>query len=182
MKHRLLTLVLAVSVAGAASSDRPPLYDAAVLNDRAKVDALLARDRSLVHARDRFGFTALHGVAGEHHSAMARLLIARGADVNARNDEGITPLHLAAWPEIVDVLIQAGAQLEARDKQSRTPLMVNAADPGKLDAMQALLRHGVDVSARDARGRTALDIARDVAPVRGDDDKVRVLLGHKGPR
>jgi ankyrin repeat protein len=56
----------------------------------------------------------------------ARLLIAKGADVNAANDNGETALHIAVGrgDGLVRFLAENGARLDARDKSERTPLDV----------------------------------------------------------
>jgi ankyrin repeat protein len=53
-----------------------------------------------------------------------KLLIARGVDVNAFNDNGQTAMHFAAQvsDDIVRYLAVHGAKLEPRDKQGRTPV------------------------------------------------------------
>ena len=71
----------------------------------------------------------------------ARLLIGRGADVNARNKSGDTPLHTAAWRgnmEVAKLLLGEGALINAKDSQNRTPL--DAAVKAKYKAMIDLLR------------------------------------------
>jgi ankyrin repeat protein len=54
-------------------------------------------------------------------------LIRDGADVNARNNDGWTPLMLAAGhstsPEIVTVLLEKGAEVNASNSYGITPLM-----------------------------------------------------------
>jgi ankyrin repeat protein len=54
-----------------------------------------------------------------------QLLVDAGVDVNHANDEGITPLHLAAQAgldSVVTLLAQHGARLDAKDKKNRTPV------------------------------------------------------------
>lgn len=59
--------------------------------------------------------------------AEVRFLIFLGADVNARNTYGITPLMLAASrnrnPAVIETLINAGADVNAKDQGGRTALM-----------------------------------------------------------
>jgi ankyrin repeat protein len=53
------------------------------------------------------------------------LLVERGVDVNAANDDGLTAVHLAAQAgldSVVTVLAKAGAQLDVKDKKGRTPV------------------------------------------------------------
>jgi hypothetical protein len=52
---------------------------------------------------------------------IARLLLDRGADINARDVRGWTPLHFAMRVEVVRVLLERGANVNAEDKQGRTP-------------------------------------------------------------
>jgi uncharacterized protein len=74
------------------------IYDAAVYGDLDQVREIVEAHPEAVNETDEYGFTPLHGLAGEEHVEIAQFLIDRGAEVNAANDEGITPLHLATWP------------------------------------------------------------------------------------
>jgi ankyrin repeat protein len=65
--------------------------------------------------------------------AMLRLLMDLGADVNAFNDEGMTPVHGAAQRgsvPIVEFLLANGAKLEVKNKRGRTPLDEAIGDEG----------------------------------------------------
>ena len=150
----------------------PEIYDAAVFGDLQKVDRLLALDPLAVNAKDEYGFTPLHGVVGEHHFEMAEYLIAKGADVLSKNDNGVTPLHLASSPEMVRILVKHGADLEAREDGGGTPLHLASENPEALDVMRELLSLGADVNARDYSGGTALATAL----ARDEQDKVDLLL------
>lgn len=52
-----------------------------------------------------------------------------GADPNARDEDGETPLHWAKTGEVVAMLLQAGADLDAREKYGMTPLHTAAKKP-----------------------------------------------------
>ena len=65
-------------------------------DSRAKlVGVIAARESGLVHAKDRNGSTALHRAVMHGREAVARVLLAAGADKHAPNRRGQTPLHLA---------------------------------------------------------------------------------------
>jgi hypothetical protein len=63
-----------------------------------KLVKLLTPDgaRKKVNALDGEKLAPLHYAARYHHLAMAKALVASGADVNVRGAEGLTPLHYAA--------------------------------------------------------------------------------------
>jgi ankyrin repeat protein len=71
------------------------------------------------------GRTPLHESSGMGHKEIVELLIAKGADVNAKDDEGLTPFALATslWrTEIAELLIVKGADVNAKMNNGHTPL------------------------------------------------------------
>jgi ankyrin repeat protein len=111
MKNVCLCAALAVLACGCAS---PSLLNPAAKGDIAKVSALLASGTDPnEHRRAYANRTALHLAAAKSQVAVARLLIERGANVNAKAACGSTPLHFAACAgntEMVHLLLQAGAE------------------------------------------------------------------------
>ena len=87
---------------------------------------------------------------------LAELLIAQGADVNAKNNEGKTPLQLALKRENMDVvvlLIAKGAQftdkeVTSKDKQGYTLLHYAARGDSKR-AIELLIAKGIQVNANN---------------------------------
>ena len=102
-------------------------------------------------------YTPLHYAAALQKPDIAALLIAHGANVNAEDMFGTTPLlaasvggHLAT----MRLLIEHGANVRAAERNSgQNALMRGVHD---VEIARLLLDHGVDVNARDRQGRTAL--------------------------
>jgi hypothetical protein len=89
------------------------------------------------------------------------LLLQQGADVNAKDAMGVTPLHLAVQSEdsmLATILLEKGANIHARTQQGETPLHVVAAQ-GRLGMAEVLVVHGADVNAADNLGRLPLKLA-----------------------
>ena len=123
-----------------------------------------------LEARDDEGGTALAFAACSCAQASMndtrpaiRLLLARGARIDARNKVGRTPLMTAVeWGKAhtAALLLERGARVDARDDDGQTALMMVSdarAEDVKLTAL--LLKHGADPHARDRRGMTAVDRA-----------------------
>lgn len=95
--------------------------------------------------------------------ACAELLLRHGSRVDARAEDGLTPLILAAQhglTENVRVLIDGGAHLNASESNGWTALHY-AATNGELEVAELLIARGADIKAKDKRGRTALQVALD---------------------
>ena len=101
----------------------------------------------------------------------------KGADIDARDTDGETPLHYAVGrggtAERVNALLDAGANVEARGKYDRTPLHYAAGWDGTAERVNALLNAGADIHARDTDGETPLHYA---AGWGGTAERVNALL------
>jgi ankyrin repeat protein len=126
------------------TKDASLVYIAATTGDKVLVALLIAHGARLNDAKT--GETPLHSAIAERHVDVARLLINQGANVNARNQSGRTPLHFVASliddPDLAELLIQHGADVNAREiKFGATPL-VFAVGRRNVRVAEVLRRHG----------------------------------------
>ncbi|MBI5817915.1 MAG: ankyrin repeat domain-containing protein [Verrucomicrobia bacterium] len=142
---------------GGTYSDQP-IFDAIEDRDVAKVRELLARDPTLVNAREKIGITPLIAAVFSGHMELVRLLLSYKADINAKGDRGGTPLAMAIMQKnlpMAEFLIACNANVNNREKSGHTPLHW-AAGGGSLPLIQLLLANKADVNARCDRGSTPL--------------------------
>ena len=89
--------------------------------DRATLEKLIAADPALVTSTDAAGSTPLHHAAGFGTLDSLTLLIDKGADVNAKNRRGSTPLFWALHDEAkVRLLVSRGAAVKIKQVEGRT--------------------------------------------------------------
>jgi ankyrin repeat protein len=105
------------------------------------------------------GMHALHYAACSGHLAIAQTLLDNGADIDAHDNDGATPLSLAAWGAqlpAVRLLAARGAKLDAPIDDWGTRAIHAAAGGGSLEALLLLLDLGADIETRDSNGWTPL--------------------------
>jgi len=164
------------------------------------VRVLLAKGAD-VNARGKRGKTPLMGVSAascqmiahnknlddsgdavcmEGEREILQELLAKGADIHARDKNGKTALMYASgmgYHEIVRDLLVKGAEVNAKDKQGRTAL-IEASQWDYVEAVRELLSKGADVNVKEKDGGTAL-MAACFGPFyqsKGSPEIVRELL------
>jgi cytohesin len=179
MKHLLLTTIAAVVLVGCGESQQsapapetnsePPTTEVSdisliVAAEDGNIEAVkqnLAEgidvDTRLPSTFGHIGETPLHGAATFGHKEIVELLIAKGADVNAKGGviKGTIPLHKAAsngHKEVAEVLIAKGADVNAKSENGITPLHYAASK----EIAELLLAKGANVNAKNDGDYTPL--------------------------
>ena len=176
-----------------------PLHRAALGNPKIAVLKYLVSQGADARAKDFRDRTLLH-IAAQNNSndeILEYLIAVLGADINAKDDIGQTPLHYAArydgkcssspyWGEKqlksrLQTLVFLGADVNAKDNIGRTPLHVVASHTNPSDKftnddmLKYLVMQGADVNAKTNAGMTPLDFAY-------SEGKKNILRSHNGLR
>ncbi len=143
-----------------------PLHLAAAF-DHAEVLAYLVENGADIEAKTREGgHTGLHLAAMRNAEESVKRLLSLKAQVDSRDEQGNTPLALAAQEgsfEAASLLIKNGADLESRklDETGATPLII-AALSGHESVVQLLLISGANPHAATFRGTKADEVAQEM--------------------
>jgi ankyrin repeat protein len=122
----------------------------------------------------RTGRVLLHEAVWAGNADAVQQLLSSGSDINAKDFQGWTPLHLAAvrgFPSITLLLLQHGAVSAPVDNTGRTPLHFTARS-GDLVSARHLLDFGAPLAAQDSSRRSILHDAAN----RGSDALLALLL------
>jgi ankyrin repeat protein len=156
------------------AGDWTPLQEAAY-HSKEMVELLLAKGAEIKTGE----WTALHSALDAQRFDIVELLLAKGADANITDDEGHTPLHIAAsyaawrYPQIVELLVSYGTDINGKDNAGKTALSY-AIEYARIEIVQLLIAKGANVNERDADGRTPLWYAQE----KGYIEIVELLLKH----
>jgi hypothetical protein len=100
-----------------------------------------------------------------------KLLLSCGANPNAQDDFGNTPIYHACTPELIELLCSYGAEINTKGYYGRTPLLNNIR-LGDLPLVKCLLQYSADPNKRDDKGNTPLT----KAIAKKNPEIVRLLL------
>ena len=152
----MLSLLAVLGVSGSAD-----LFD--YVRRKVEVEPQLAKERHT------YGRTLLHDAAGGWHPDLIALLLRLGADPNAADPYGHTPLYCAGnavhetdgrdkaqGGEAVRALTQGGADVNAQDGVKRCTALHMAARRGHVQIAEALVACGAGLEVRDSLGETPL--------------------------
>ena len=135
------------------------------------------------------GVTPLMWASGYGDMAKVNVLLAKKADVQARDNDGWTALHHAALggdgpmspglgsshSQVMQTLIAAGADVNAKTKNGDTTLTMAAAK-GQADWVRVLIRSEADINAKNSIGETPLIAAASKGHSDGDAEETIELL------
>lgn len=179
--HRLLApalfaLLLWPALAHAQFSDSYNFLKAVRDRDGAKVMEIIGKPGStIVNTRDRStGQSALHIVVERRDTAWMDFLTSRGANIDAADDNGTTPLMLATRLRFVEgaqLLLDKGAQVDKRNSSGETPL-IRAVQLRDMPLIRLLVSKGAnpdiadtlagmsarDYAVRDGRSQAIIDV------------------------
>jgi ankyrin repeat protein len=129
---------------------------------RGQIDAIkyLLEKKSNPQITDNEGNTCLH-IASKNYKLECVELLVEYLPVNCENLKKETPLHLAAYKgmeDIVEYLLEKGAEIDAKDEKGWTALF-HASYGGKEHVVKYLLQKKADSKITDKKGNTCLHIA-----------------------
>ncbi|GHS94676.1 hypothetical protein FACS1894139_08850 [Planctomycetales bacterium] len=171
--------------------DKTALHLAAEYNQNPAVSATLIEAGADVNAKDGRNMMPLSIAIAQKNAAVAQVLrgaggienysgdffalvktgwpieianaIKGGANVNAKDKNGMTPLHYAAEnnknAEVVVLLVKAGADINSKENTGETPLHRAVKSNGNPEVVVALIKAGATVDSKEVHGWTPLHIA-----------------------
>ena len=173
--------VLLVSALGAQAPDVATAdnWYNAVRGAGPRLEALLVENPAGVNLRDRRGgVTPLMHAAALGSLDTMRLLLDKGADVNAKSAAGATALMWAAAdPAKVKLLVERGADVKAVSESGRTALLLAAMSDRSAETVRLLLERGADAKVLDREQTSTLA----AAAYGNDTETVRQLLKAGAP-
>ena len=117
---------------------------------------LLKNGANIEHRHKYSNMNPLHSASLADSFDTVELLLGKGADIEAKDNEDCTPLHYMSGFRTTKLLLEKGANIEAKNDEGKTPLHIIIEKwPQQgygLEMIQLLLENGANVEARDGNG------------------------------
>lgn len=147
---------------GMPKGSKVPLHAAAVMDNLGCAETLVTDLRQDINEADAKGWTALHHACQHGSARTLTFLASHGANLNARANNGVTPIHvsrLGHHPRVLAMLVYMGANMELEDDEGSTPIQTMARG-GDIASSCILARLGADAFKKDRHGQSAMRIAK----------------------
>ena len=139
-----------------AAQENLPTWVRGLLNVGTDPSALPGDDE-----RVNSGLTVLHAATRSNRVSTVEMILDMGGDVNSRDEDDMTPLHIAAASpdslHLVELFLSRGCDVCAEDDRERTALHLACSRTDSIIAeLELLIFHGSDINASDEDGWTPL--------------------------
>jgi len=170
-------LIIHPNLINVKSKEGYSLLHLAAERGNAEIVRLLIEKGAIIDIKHPYGVTPLHlavccgyGIIGldciskkiRNYENVTKLLISNGADVNAKDKEGNSPLYYIAMNgncKIAELLISNGADVNAKNTKGITPLH-RAVKEGHTQIVEILLLEGADANIGKIQGMTPIKYAK----------------------
>ena len=176
MKSLLVSIVLAVVLVGCGTTQLP-LHSAAAKSENTGASAAQPT-RDTRQTNPQAGPALVDAARAGNLEAAKQYLVA-GADVDFRNQQGFTPLHVAAQKghnKVAELLIAKGANVNTSGRLIGTTPLDSAALLGHKEMVELLIDSGADINPQIITGETPLQRAEQ----RGHSAIAEILRKHGG--
>jgi ankyrin repeat protein len=171
MRKFLCLFALGLGIAQGADQSEA-FYSTIRANDLTKLQAMIGQGADVNQADSR-GLTPLMYAAAVGSADGMKILIDKGANVNAKNAFDSTALMWSVTDFAkVKLLVEHGADVNAASKMGHTPFLLASMSAGTLPALKLLASKGANVKAADAQKMTALIGAANT----DDNETIKYLL------
>ncbi|CAH0484944.1 unnamed protein product [Peronospora farinosa] len=112
--------------------------------------------------------------ASDGDMASVKAFLASGGDINAKDENGYTPLQAAvsySHMELVVFLLASGAEVQLGDNEMDTPLHRCET----VECAKVLLDHGAEMNVRNSEGQTPYDVA-----IEDENEELKTLYDNLG--